>query len=76
MEKLFRVGEIIEYAELSRQTIHLYTQMQIIKEKRRTASGYRLYEETVFAVLEKVKKMKEQGKTLLEIKDIIDKKTK
>jgi DNA-binding transcriptional MerR regulator len=72
MEKLFRVGEIIEYTELSRQTIHLYTQMQLIKEKRRTLSGYRLYDEEVFAVIEFIKKNKKQGKTLLEIKNILD----
>ena len=74
MEKLFRVGEIIEYANLSRQTIHLYTQMQLIKECRRTASGYRLYKESVFKTIEQIKQLQKKGKTLLQIKEILDKK--
>lgn len=74
MEKLFRVGEIIEYTSLSRQTVHLYTQMRLIEEHRRTASGYRLYSESVFDRIEIIKKLKSNGYTLLEIKDICDRK--
>ena len=72
MEKLFRVGEIIEYTSLSRQTVHLYTQMRLIEEQRRTASGYRLYHESVFERIEIIKKLQSNGYTLLEIKDICD----
>lgn len=74
MEKLFRVGEIIEYSGLSRQTIHLYTQMQLIKEERRSGSGYRLYTEDVFKIIEQIKELQKKGKTLLQIKEMLDKK--
>lgn len=72
MEKLYRVGEIMEYSGLSRQTVHLYTQMRLIQETRRTAAGYRLYDETVFEQIQLIKTLQEKGHTLLEIKDLCD----
>lgn len=74
VEKLFRVGELIEYTGLSRQTVHLYTQMQLITEKRRSLSNYRLYSEDVFRRIETIKALQENGYTLLKIKDICDSK--
>ncbi len=72
MEKLYRIGEIMEYSGLSRQTVHLYTQMRLIQEKKRTHSGYRLYDEYVFKQIEIIKALQALGYTLLEIKDICD----
>ena len=73
--KLFKVWEVIKYGEISRQTVHNYTQMRLIRETERTESGHRLYDEDVFNRLEKIKELKETGYSLLQIKDILDSNT-
>jgi len=54
-KKLFKIGEVMKYSGLSRQTIHNYTMMGLITEEERTLSGHRLYPEGVFQRLEKIK---------------------
>ena len=71
-EKLYKIGEIVEYTSYSRQTIHNYTMLGLIRESKRTLSSHRLYGEDVFEKLEKIKKYKDEGKTLHEIKDILE----
>lgn len=70
--KLFKVWEVMKYGGISRQTVHNYTQMRLIRETERTDSGHRLYDEDVFKRLEKIKELKETGHSLLQIKDILD----
>lgn len=70
-KKLFKIGEVMRYAGLSRQTIHNYTMLGLITEEERTASGHRLYGEDVFARLERIKELRE-SKTLKEIREILD----
>lgn len=72
VRKLFKIGEVMEYSGLSRQVIHYYTQLGLIKEAKRTNSGHRLYNEDVFDKLEKIKGLQNKGKTLLEIKKAIN----
>ena len=71
-EKLYRIGEVIEHTGLSRQTLHLYATIGLIREKRRTRSGYRLFPPSVFADLEKVNSLKKRGFTLRQIREILD----
>ncbi len=72
LRKLYRIGEIMQYTELSRQTIHNYTVLGLISEVDRTDGNQRLYAEETFARLERVEQLKKQGKTLREIREIID----
>jgi len=72
VQKFFRIGEVMENSRLSRQVIHNYTQLELIREAKRTAAGHRLYEESVFGTLEKIKKLKTEGRTLLEIRKILN----
>ena len=62
----------MENSNLSRQVIHNYTQLRLIREAKRTAAGHRLYDESVFTKLEKVKRLKANGKTLLQIQRILN----
>ena len=71
IEKLFKIGEVMKYSRLSRQVINYYTQLGLIKEAKRTEAGHRLYDESVFKRLEKVKTLQNEGKALLEIKQIL-----
>ena len=70
VRKLFKIGEVMQYSGLSRQTIHNYTVLGLIREQERTESGHRLYEETVFARLERIKELRGQ-KTLRQIRETL-----
>ena len=67
--KLYRIGEVVEYSGLSRQTVHNYTIMGLLHEAKWTEGGHRLYDESVFARLDLVAELKESGKSLREIRE-------
>ena len=71
-EKLYKIGEVMQYSGLSRQTIHNYTLAGLINEARRTVSGHRLYDESVFDRLEQIKILQSKNYTLFQIKKILD----
>jgi DNA-binding transcriptional MerR regulator len=73
VKKLFKIGEVMENSGLSRQVIHNHTQLELIHEAKRTSSGHRLYGKEVFTRLKKIKRLQSKGKTLLEIKKILNK---
>jgi len=72
IRKLFKIGEVMEFSNLSRQVIHHYTQLELIKEREWTKSRHRLYDEAVFERLENIKRLQTEGKTLLEIKRLLN----
>ena len=67
--KLYRIGEVVSYSGLSRQTVHNYTIMGLLHEAQWTEGGHRLYDESVFARLDQVVELKSQGKSLVEIRE-------
>jgi len=71
-EKLYKIGEVMHYSGLSRQTLHNYTLAGLIIEARRTESGHRLYDESVFDRLENIKRLQEQNYTLMQIKKMLE----
>ena len=68
--KLYRIGELVRYTPFSRQTIHNYTIMGLIREAQWTEGGHRLYDESVFARLSKIIELK-KTKTLCEIRQML-----
>lgn len=72
--KLYRIGELVSYTPFSRQTIHNYTIMGLIREAKWTQGGHRLYDESVFERLSKILRLK-KTKTLVEIREILSKET-
>ena len=70
--KLYRIGEVVNYTPFSRQTIHNYTIMGLIREAQWTEGGHRLYDESVFEKLSKIIQLK-KSKTLAEIRRILSK---
>jgi len=70
--KLYRIGELVRHTPFSRQTIHNYTIMGLIREAQWTEGGHRLYDESVFEALSKIIEMK-KTKTLSEIRLILSK---
>ncbi|MHC4559502.1 MAG: MerR family transcriptional regulator [Planctomycetota bacterium] len=71
--KLYRIGELVDYTPFSRQTIHNYTIMGLIREAKWTEGGHRLYDESVFERLSEIIRLR-KTKTLSEIREILSKK--
>jgi len=70
--KLCRIGELVDYTPFSRQTIHNYTIMGLIREAKWTEGGHRLYDESVFERLSEIMRLR-KTKTLSEIRAILSK---
>ena len=70
--KLYRIGDLVRYTPFSRQTIHNYTTMGLIREAEWTQGGHRLYDESVFERLGRIMEMK-KTKSLFEIRKILSK---
>ena len=73
--KLYRIGEVAQYSGLSRQTVHNYTIMGLIREQEWTKGGHRLYDESVFNSLARIDELKD-SKTLREIRQILEQEKK
>ena len=71
--KLYRIGELVDYTPFSRQTIHNYTIMGLIREAKWTEGGHRLYDESVFERLSEIIRLR-KIKTLSEIREALSKK--
>jgi len=70
VKKLFKIGEVAEYSGLSRQTVNYYTVLGILQEAGRTRAGHRLYDESVFDRIERLRQLK-ATRTLRQIADIL-----
>ena len=68
--KRYRIGELVRYSPFSRQTIHNYTIMGLIREVEWTQGGHRLYDESVFARLSRIMELR-KTKSLTEIRRIL-----
>jgi len=68
--KRYRIGELVRYSPFSRQTIHNYTIMGLIREAEWTEGGHRLYDETVFDRLSRIIELKEKM-SLTEIRRVL-----
>lgn len=68
--KRYRIGELVRYSPFSRQTIHNYTIMGLIREAEWTQGGHRLYDESVFDRLSRIMELK-KTKSLTEIRRIL-----
>lgn len=68
--KRYRIGELVRYSPFSRQTIHNYTIMGLIREAEWTEGGHRLYDESVFKRLSRIMELK-KTKSLTEIRRIL-----
>jgi DNA-binding transcriptional MerR regulator len=73
--KLYRIGELVDYTPFSRQTIHNYTIMGLIREVKWTEGGHRLYDESVFERLAEIIRLR-KTKTLSEIREALSRKDK
>lgn len=68
--ELYRIGDVMKFSGISRQTLHNYTVFGLIREEERTPAGYRLYGQDVFERLRRIARLK-RSHTLREIKEIL-----
>ena len=68
--KLYRIGDLVRNTPFSRQTIHNYTIMGLIREVEWTQGGHRLYDESVFDRLSRIMTLR-KTKTLSQIREIL-----
>lgn len=71
-KKLWKVGELIRHTGLSRQTIHNYVVLGLIEEEEQTPSGHRLFGDSVFTRLDRIRRLKAKGLRLAEIAERLD----
>ncbi|WP_200761611.1 helix-turn-helix domain-containing protein [Poriferisphaera corsica] len=57
--KRYKVGELVAFTGLTRQTIHNYTRWGLIDEVAWTEGGHRLYDEAVFERLARIVELRE-----------------
>ncbi|MEM7341086.1 MAG: heavy metal-responsive transcriptional regulator [Actinomycetota bacterium] len=67
-----RIGELGEQAEVSTKTIRYYESIGLLDEPRRTASGYRDYDDGAVERLRFVRDAQATGLTLAEIASVIE----
>jgi hypothetical protein len=67
--KLYRIGEVVNYSGLSRQTIHNYTTMGLLQECHWTPGGHRLYDQSVFGRLDEIAELKASNRSLADIRE-------
>jgi DNA-binding transcriptional MerR regulator len=58
--KRYRIGELARHTGLTRQTLHNYTRWGLIEEAEWTPGGHRLYDESVFARLSAILRLRKQ----------------
>lgn len=68
--KRYRIGELARHTGLTRQTLHNYTKWGLIAEAEWTPGGHRLYDESVFARLGVILKLR-RGRTVEQIKTLL-----
>jgi len=69
--KFLKIGELARQADVGIETIRYYEREGLLAEPERKPSGYRQYDETVVARLQFIRRTKELGFTLAEIKDLL-----
>jgi len=70
-EERFLIGELAEQAGVNRETLRYYERRGLLKPARRTASGYRVYDQESAARLLFIKRAQTFGFSLEEIRDLL-----
>ena len=69
--KLYRASEVARHFDLTRQTVHNYATIGLIREHGRTPGGQRLFDESVFRRLHRIQRLKRRYR-LHEIRRLLE----
>jgi DNA-binding transcriptional MerR regulator len=67
---LYSVGEVVEQGGISRQVLHNYTVLGLLRPAERTPGGRRYYDESVFRRIRLIRRMLDSGYTLQALREI------
>jgi MerR family copper efflux transcriptional regulator len=67
-----RIGELAKAADVGVETVRFYERKGLLEVPQRKASGYRQYDEETVQVLQFIRRAKELGFTLKEIKSLLE----
>jgi DNA-binding transcriptional MerR regulator len=68
--RLLKAGELARHTGLTRQALHLYVQMGLIRPAEMTRGGQRLFEAGMVARIELIRKLCASGYTLQAVREI------
>ena len=69
--KSLTIGDVARQAGIGVETVRFYERQGLLEEPQRRASGYRQYDDEAVAVLRFIRRAKELGFTLKEIKGLL-----
>ena len=68
---LMKIGEVAKQSEVGIETIRYYEREGLLAEPKRRPSGYRQYDQSAVARLKFIRRAKELGFTLAEIRELL-----
>ena len=68
---VLKIGEVAKRSDVGIETIRYYERQGLLAEPNRRPSGYRQYDESVVSRLQFIRRAKELGFTLSEIKELL-----
>jgi MerR family transcriptional regulator, copper efflux regulator len=71
MKKPMRIGEVSKRSSVGIETIRYYEREGLLSEPERKPSGFRQYDENIIARLQFIRRAKELGFTLGEIRELL-----
>ncbi len=69
-KKLFSAGEVVKLAGISRQVLHNYTVLGLLRPAERTATNRRYYDESTFRRIELIRRQLKSGYTLQSLREL------
>jgi len=69
-KKLYSVGEVVKQSGISRQVLHNYTVLGLLRVAERTPTNRRYYDDEVFRRIKLIRKMLDSGYTLQSLREI------
>jgi len=69
MEKLYKTGEVLKRAGISREVFYRYLTMGLVRPARLSPGGHNLFGESVFKHIELIQRLNRSGFTLRDIRD-------
>ena len=67
---LYSVGEVVKRSGVSRQVLHNYTVLGLLRPAERTATNRRYYDESTFRRIELIRRMLKSGYTLQSLREL------
>jgi len=69
MERLYKTGEVLKTAGISREVFYRYLTAGLVKPARVSPGGHNYFSEAIFKHIELIRRLNDSGYTLRDIKD-------